>query len=97
MTIFGRVVRWLRGRPVWAGNRYDPGDSHTPARNVHALENMFLLDLLLVVIDTLVLFSPPTVSSPKSSPPPTSFRTDHRRQTPLRVSVFHNYLQLGTY
>jgi len=27
MTIFGRVVRWLRGRPVWAGNRYDPGDS----------------------------------------------------------------------
>jgi hypothetical protein len=26
MTIFGRVVRWLRGRPVWAGNRYDPGD-----------------------------------------------------------------------
>ena len=29
MTIFGRVVRWLRGRPVWAGNRYDPGDSTT--------------------------------------------------------------------
>jgi len=27
MTIFGRVVRWLRGRPVWAGNRYDPGDT----------------------------------------------------------------------
>jgi len=26
MTIFGRVVRWLRGRPVWAGIRYDPGD-----------------------------------------------------------------------
>jgi len=34
MTIFGRVVRWLRGRPVWAGNRYDPGDSavHEPSR-----------------------------------------------------------------
>jgi len=29
MTIFGRVVRWLRGRPVWAGNRYDPGDTGT--------------------------------------------------------------------
>jgi hypothetical protein len=27
MTIFGRVVRWLRGRLVWAGNRYDPRDS----------------------------------------------------------------------
>jgi len=27
MTVFGCVVRWLRGRPVWAGNRYDPGDS----------------------------------------------------------------------
>jgi hypothetical protein len=27
MSIFGRVVRWLRGRPVWAGNRYDPGDT----------------------------------------------------------------------
>jgi hypothetical protein len=27
MTIFGRVVRWLRGRPIWAGNRYDPGDN----------------------------------------------------------------------
>jgi hypothetical protein len=26
MTIFGCVVRWLRGLPVWAGNRYDPGD-----------------------------------------------------------------------
>ena len=20
-------MRWLRGRPVWAGNRYDPGDN----------------------------------------------------------------------
>jgi hypothetical protein len=27
MTILGRVVKWLRGRSVWAGNRYDPGDS----------------------------------------------------------------------
>jgi hypothetical protein len=27
MTIVGRVVRWLRGWPVWAGNRYDPGDT----------------------------------------------------------------------
>jgi hypothetical protein len=27
ITIFGRVVRWLRGRPVRAGNRYDPGDT----------------------------------------------------------------------
>ena len=26
MTIFGRVVRWLRRRPRLAGNRYDPGD-----------------------------------------------------------------------
>ena len=33
MTIFGRVVRWLRGRPVWAGNRYDPGDRLWTARN----------------------------------------------------------------
>jgi hypothetical protein len=27
MTIFGRVARWLRGLPVWAGNRFDPGDT----------------------------------------------------------------------
>jgi hypothetical protein len=27
MTIFGRVVRLLGGRPVWAANRYDPGDT----------------------------------------------------------------------
>jgi len=27
MTIFGRVVRWMRGRPLWAGNRYNPGDT----------------------------------------------------------------------
>jgi len=24
MTIFGRVVRWLRGWRVWSANRYDP-------------------------------------------------------------------------
>jgi len=33
MAIFGRVVRWLRGRPVWAGNRYDPEDKRENARN----------------------------------------------------------------
>jgi len=33
MTIFGRVVRWLRGRPVWAGNRYDPGDKVATCSN----------------------------------------------------------------
>jgi len=27
MTIFGHVVRWLRGRPVWAGNCYNPRDT----------------------------------------------------------------------
>ena len=27
MMIFGCVVRWLRGQPIWAGNRYDPGDN----------------------------------------------------------------------
>jgi hypothetical protein len=32
MTIFGRVVRWLRGRPVWAGNRYDPRDKELARR-----------------------------------------------------------------
>jgi len=24
MTIFERVARWLRGRPIWAGNRLRP-------------------------------------------------------------------------
>jgi len=27
MIIFGHVGRWLRGRPVWSGNCYDPGDT----------------------------------------------------------------------
>ena len=26
MTIFGPMVRWLCGWPVWARNRYHPGD-----------------------------------------------------------------------
>jgi len=26
MTIFGPVVRWLRGQPIWAEHRDDPGD-----------------------------------------------------------------------
>jgi len=36
MTIFGCVVRWLRGRPVWAGNLHDPGDTNGTH---HAFEN----------------------------------------------------------
>jgi len=39
MIIFGRVVRWLRGRPVWAGNCYDPGDTIYPT---HTLFYIFM-------------------------------------------------------
>ena len=35
MTIFGGVVRWLRGRPVRAGNRYDPGDNTITSERIH--------------------------------------------------------------
>jgi len=38
MTISGRVVRWLRGQPVWAGNRYDPGDT-AESRNIRIIFN----------------------------------------------------------
>jgi len=36
MTTVGRVVRWLRRRPVWAGNRYDSGYSWRAADPVPA-------------------------------------------------------------
>jgi len=47
MTIFGRVVRWLRGRPVWAGNRYDPGDTMEPLKGI--IRSCFKLGFGIVV------------------------------------------------
>jgi hypothetical protein len=49
MSIFGRVVRWLCGRPVWAGNRYDPGDTGTYQYTVARLGRTTLLTLALLI------------------------------------------------
>ena len=51
MTIFGRVVRWLRGRPVWAGNRYDPGDTKTLSR--HSKRYLILIVIYKNIIGLL--------------------------------------------
>jgi len=47
MTIFGCVVRWLRGRPVWAGNRYDPEDMVVTRREQSGVEELRLMAVFL--------------------------------------------------
>ena len=48
MTIFGRVVKWLRGRPVWAGNRYDPGDNAKLYEKVTTRSGQYLFLLFYI-------------------------------------------------